>query len=108
MWDVSCVPELFPDVARVESEESRRGVKYFGPKDTTTPSLLNLGKRQYSLKVGHLANVIVVSLVTSDEQRMHVYFTHDAGCYAIHTQVGRESRFIAEAHSIPFHRQVKP
>ena len=41
-------------VATVESEESSRGVKHFGPGDKITPTLPSLGKRQYSLKVGHL------------------------------------------------------
>ena len=38
----------------VEPDESRRGVKYFGPGDRITPTLPNVGKRRHSLKVGHL------------------------------------------------------
>ena len=36
-------PQFSPDVATVESEESRRGVRYFGPGDNMTPALPNLG-----------------------------------------------------------------
>ena len=45
---------MFPEITTVESEESRRGVTYFGPGDNITSTLPTLGKRQHSLKVGHL------------------------------------------------------
>ena len=48
------LPELFPEVATVESEELRRDVKYLEPGHKSTPTLPNPGKRQYSLTVGHL------------------------------------------------------
>ena len=43
------LPELFPEFATVEPEESRQGAKYFGPRDTITPTLHNLGTRQYTV-----------------------------------------------------------
>ena len=53
-------PELFPEVAAVESQESRRGVKYVGLGDNTTPTLSNLVTT---------VSKLVVSLVFSDGQR---------------------------------------
>ena len=38
-------PELFPDVATLESDETRRGLRYFGPGDKATPTLPNIGGR---------------------------------------------------------------
>ena len=80
----------------VESEESRRGVKYFEPGDNITPRLPNLDKRQHSLKVGHLLREASVDIVpvrnllaamcSLMEWGHDVYFTYDAGCYAIHTK----------------------
>ena len=88
-------PELFPEVATAESEESRRGVKYFRPGDTIAPTLPNLGMRQYSLKVDHLlrkasVNILPVrkplsALCSLIVTGLNVYFTHNVGCYAIHT-----------------------
>ena len=45
--------EVFSEVATVESEESRPGMKYFGPRDNFEPTLPNVAKRQCSLKVVH-------------------------------------------------------
>ena len=88
-------PELVPDVATAESDESRRGVKYVGPGDRRTPGLPNLIQHRYHLKVGthfRRANVKIVpvwkhmSLCALMDSGHDVFFTHDAGvCHAIHT-----------------------
>jgi len=56
-------PDLIPEVKTVPSPESIRGVKYYGPGDTSAPSLPNMGRRRYELDIGGLrrhANVHVV------------------------------------------------
>ena len=60
---------MFPEITTVESEESRRGVTYCGPGDNITSTLPTLGKRQHSLKVGHLLRQANVDTVFTDGQR---------------------------------------
>ena len=60
---------MFPEIATVESEGSRRGVTYFGPGDNITSTLTNLGKRQHSVKVGRLLRQANVHTVFTDGLR---------------------------------------
>ena len=56
-------PGLAPEVDALPSVESIRGVKYYGPGDTKSPSLPNLGRRRYGLDIGGFrrhANVNIV------------------------------------------------
>ena len=109
-------PDLFPEVATVASDASRRGVKYFAP---------NLGKRRYGLKVRYLvrtahAHIVPVwksslALCSPMDSGHDVYFNHDAGGYAVHTtreelEIHRRGgRFEIYAKIVlPSHKQVKP
>ena len=93
-------PELFPQVATEESPESRRGVKYFGPGDRETPSLPNLGRRRYDLKIGDLKRSANVNVVPVRKPLLAMCSVMDAGhdlhfecggrCYAKHTRTGEE------------------
>ena len=105
---------------------SRRGVKYFGLGSKITSTLPNLGKRQQSLKFGHLlrkasGNLVPVwnpllALCSLMDSGHDVYFTHHAGCCAIHTKTAEEieihrrsGKFETDAEVVlPSHRQVKP
>ena len=90
-------PELFPEVATVESEESRRGMRYFG-QETKSHQHVSILANVNSLKVGHLlrnANVNVVPvqkplLALCSLSGHDVYFARDAGCSVIRTETREE------------------
>ena len=70
-------PQFSPGVATVESEESRRGVRYFRPEDNMTPALPNLGKRQHSVKIGHLLGKASVNNVPVRKTVVGLVFTEE-------------------------------
>ena len=93
-------PGLHPGVPTQETSESRRGVKYYGPGDTKEPSLPNLGKRKYQLKIGELtrvanANIVPVrrpllAMCNLIDSGHDVHFIHDGRCFARHIVTGEE------------------
>ena len=56
-------PELAPETPTEESDESRVGVKYFGPGDKNGPTLVNHGRRRYVVKVGGLERILKAHVV---------------------------------------------
>ena len=56
-------PELAPETPTEESEESRLGVKYFGPRDKNGPILVNYGRRRYTIKVGGMKRILEAHVV---------------------------------------------
>ena len=56
-------PGLHPSVPTESSKESQAGVKYFGPGDTVTPSLPNMGRRKYRLDIGGVRRHDKVNIV---------------------------------------------
>ena len=71
-------PELFPEVPTVESDDSRRGVMYFGPGDKVThqhfPILANVNTVSKLAVFSGKQMSTVVSLVFSDGQRTRGVF----------------------------------
>ena len=56
-------PEIAPETPTEESDESRLGVKYFGPGDKNGPTLVNHGRRRYVVKVGGLERILKAHVV---------------------------------------------
>ena len=56
-------PELALDMPTEESEESRSGVKYFGPGDKNGPTLVNHGRPRYTITVGGMKRILKAHVV---------------------------------------------
>ena len=61
--DSSAAPELAPELHAEESEESRSGVKYFGPGDKNGPTLVDRGRRRYTVKVVGMKRILKAHVV---------------------------------------------
>ena len=56
-------PELAPETPTEESDESRSGVKHFCPGDKNGPTLVNLGRRRFTIKVGGIKRILKAHVV---------------------------------------------
>ena len=85
---------LVPEGKTIETAESRAGTCYWGPGDTTRPTIPDLGKRKYELMVDgqkrnlevHVAPVRKPLLAVCDmnDKGHNVYFMHDGRAWAEH------------------------
>ncbi len=95
-------PNLVP-ILTESSEESRRGTMYFGPGDVDRPSLANLGKRRYMLKIDGIERIMNTHVVPVRKPLLavcdlldkghDVHFTKEAS-YAVHRVTGERINFV--------------
>ena len=110
------LPELFPEAATVESEESRRGVKYFGPGDwqaTGQSQSWESSLQSSRCQLCTSAKNHGLALCSSMDSGHDVFFTHEGGCFGVHTDTERNrdlsstGKFALDAESVLFSRADK-
>ena len=107
-------PELAPETPTEESDESRLGVKYFGPGDKNGPTLVNHGRRRYVVKVGGLERILkapvrkpllaVCDLLATGHD---VHFTAK-GSWVEHRKTGEVINFIRRGGRFEIDVEVQP
>ena len=95
--------DLLPGVPTMETAESRAGVYYWGPGDTTKPTIPDLGKRNYTMMVNgahrnltvHVAPVRKPLLAVADlnDKGHDVHFMADGRAWAEHKTSGAITKF---------------
>ena len=96
-------PEIAPETPTEESDESRLGVKYFGPGDKNCPTRVNHGRRRDVVKVGGLERILKAHVVPVRKPLLavcdllatghDVHFTAE-GSWVEHRKTGEVINFI--------------
>ena len=93
-----------------ESDESRLGVKNFGPGDKNGPTLVNHGRRRYVVKVGGLERILKAHVVPVQKPLLAVFDLlatgHDVhftakGSWVEHRKTGEVINFIRHGGAAP-------
>ena len=110
-------PELAPETPTEESDESRLGVKYFGPGDKNGPTLVNHGRRRYVVKVGGLERILKAHVVPVRKPLLavcdllatghDVHFTAK-GSWVEHRKTGEVINFIRRGGKFEIDVEVQP
>ena len=106
-------PEIAHETPTEESDESRLGVKYFGPGDKNGPTLVNHGRRRYVVKVAGLERILkahmkpllaVCDLLATGHD---VHFTAE-GSWVEHRKTGEVINFIRRGGKFEIDVEVQP
>ena len=110
-------PELAPETPTEESDESRLGVKYFGPGDKNGPTLVNHGRRRYVVKVGGFERILKAHVVPVRKPLLavcdllatghDVHFTAK-GSWVEHRKTGEVINFIRRGGKFEIDVEVQP
>ena len=110
-------PEIAPETPTEESDESRLGVKYFGPGDKNGPTLVNHGRRRYVVKVGGLERILKAHVVPVRKPLLavcdllatghDVHFTAE-GSWVEHRKTGEVINFIRRGGKFKIDVEVQP
>jgi len=117
--EVSVWPrDLRPEVPMEETSQSRAGVMYYGPGDTVSPSIRNLGRRIYTGQVEGNRRTLRMNICDARRPLVAVCDMNDAGHdvhmmangthWAERAETGEVTRFHRRGGRCEFDLKLKP